>query len=860
MAPPKTTAKTNGLISNFFKPFIRQQPQDNASQDVGDEIVVASRRQPPETNALPGSSQTQTTPTKRGPGRPRKYPITSASQSFESDGPNSSRPRGRPRKYSPASSPSQSSQSDVTKSPRPGGRPRKTETQQQCDDQLASPQKISGSRPEHFNVNPLTGEADVPPTKDSPFRPAGDNPSQRRVATAVAALSPEPPSPTTNMAAPPPPPQFGAPAGKTPTTSFSSISTLNSAPKSSQASTLPISSSTSSRRVVTDGLQGVTGSDSESEELDDFQTLYFNKRRKVSQDCGVKILGSAPKPQPAKKSTRTCDQNKKSDFFKAFPRSPARPAPKNSLASLVAEHEKAQISDATIASLESAVEEAKKRGERQQALEDAGFDGDALIDAAGSDIEARERMVMALARTEALHDKNHFHFFLDPEPSHANSDFPLDCLPNEPWSKIYRNEVSRKHACISGFAAELAAKFPLPMSVTSWMACQLQYEPSDELCEAYVEILRASGDHDQSISDTWGSLNSVYKTRSLFENNWKDHVKAALPAGLAYMTRLISFRAPAIDSIVSESPPHSTCAAFLDLALMNVDELVKENTSLSMSIADCIEDMLDALTEDSYRKLIPLAVGTMFSPSDLPKFARCRAITSLPASTTRAHKLRRRLALEYFSTAEKKASDTQDWAKSIVRSLKTKPEFRVSESTDYGLLMSLTTVLDIAIDAGWTDYALLIPRQSTGPWGEGSPPTEAENRHNSQIDAITNALKAMASRIRDAGTSHLRRTETKSLIEQVIARLQYGVRSRVKPTKGVFDEGKIGAGKLRQATLNASGFGKKVEERDIVEVVPVEELSDREGEADDEEEKDGTGGAETSRSASDHLPTGDDEC
>ncbi|KAF2160124.1 hypothetical protein M409DRAFT_60234 [Zasmidium cellare ATCC 36951] len=850
MAPPKGV-KSNGLISNFFKPFITQKAPNSLPQEIGDEIVVAARpplsqqhqQQPTETCA----SQTKTTPTKRKPGRPRKSPASSVSKSSQSDGSHTPKRRGRPRKHPLPSSPSQSSHDGVKKSSRPVGRPRKTESQRQRDEQLggsaSSPIQLSETKSERFNINPLTDEADITPTEDSPFRPAGDSPKQR-IAKGVAALSPSPPrKTTTEMPAPPlPQPQFGTPADKTPNASFSSISTLTTVPNS-QASSFPVSSSTSSRRIVSDGLQGVTGSDSESEDLEDIQTVYANKRRKLSQDDGVKA--AAPKQPPPQKNTRLSDQEKSKNFFKAFPRSPAKPVLKNSLASLLADHEKDQMADATIASLESAVEESKKQEEREQALEDAGYDGDAIVAAAGSDSEDREKVIMALARTEALHKKGDYHFFLDPEPLHTNSPFPTESLPDEPWARIYRNDVSRREACVSGFAAELAAKFPLPMTVTSWMACQLQYEQSEELCEAYVEILRASGHDDQSISDTWGSLNSIYKARSLFENNWREHVKTALPRGLSYMVRLISFRAPSIDNVVSEASPNSTCAAFLDLTLMNVDELVKADISLSLLIADCIEDMLDALSEHSFHKLIPLVVGTMFSPSDLPEFARCRAIAALPASTPRAHKIRRRLALEYFNTTEKKACDPPDWPKSIIHTLKSKLEFHISESTDYALLTALTTVLDIAIDAGWTDYSLLAPRESTGPWGERQPPSAAETKHNKDIDAITDVLKILASRIRDAGTSHLRRTETKSAIEQVMARLQFCVRSRARPTKDVFDE-KV----MKQARFDVSSFARKdkdeeKDEREFVEVVPVEDLSGREA---DEEEDATAGGSEGSGS------------
>ncbi|CAK3980985.1 hypothetical protein AC579_3574 [Lecanosticta acicola] len=630
-------------------------------------------------------------------------------------------------------------------------------------------------------------------------------------------------APTTQEPSPPTPSR----APQCPPASYSSISTLTTGPASSATAATPsaLNSSTSSRRITQDGLKGVTNSDSEDSSSDD--ELPFRSLQSFGMPTKRKLSVEAIEEPPAKVLKTNNRNDKKRNFFKPFAASPPKKLYKNSLKNLVAQHQKWQEEDALVASMKSAVEDAKRQDEQAKLNDDGGLvNGTALMDAAGSDSEGRERMVMALKRTDALRAKDSYHFFLDDKPSWPDAPFPVDALPDEAWSNIYKTHSARYHACTTGFAAHLAARCPLPMAVTGWMVTQLMYEQDEVLCEAYVEILRASSVHPTSISDTASRLNSIYKTRSLFEYNYVELVpRTGLPPGLKYIMEIVQFCAPMSDNIVPDALPAQTCAAFLDLALINIDERVKTNLDLSMRVSKSIERLLDALPEDAFGKLIPEAVAMIFGPSDLSAINRCRAISALPASTRRGNQLRRRLALESFSTAtDRKTSDSQDWPTSILHSLSHHTTFQISESTDYSLLQEFTKVLDIAISAGWIPYAEILPGAPIGPWRKLPEPSEAEKRHNSQIDRIVKRLTGIMAKIKDAGTSHLGRVEAKVAIERLVKRLDFQVRSRVKPAKGVFSE--------RQAELG--GFAKQenitkqerpklaVSFKDQVEVMPKE--------------------------------------
>lgn len=556
--------------------------------------------------------------------------------------------------------------------------------------------------------------------------------------------------------------------------------------------------------MISGGLKGVTNSDSESDssddELADVSTFFVSKKPKLSS--AVEAGPSKIAANTAKSSVQSERQRQKAVKQKFHSRicSPPRRTFHN-LSSLARKNGEWQLSEAKIASLEQAVADLDRKEKEEEQTDVLGqdVDGDALVAAAGSDDDNRERMIIALERTEALHDPNRYHFFLDNRPQFPDTPFPVDSLPNEPWANLYRSESSRRQACITGFAAEMAAYRPLPVAVTNWLAQQLLHERDEVLCEAYVGILEVASHDHTSVSDTIASLSSMYKTRSFFENGPKEQVRKGLPPGLKYMMRVVQVCAPASDSIVPDAAPSMTTAALLDLAMINIDEHVKQTVGLSHNVASCIEQMLDELSEEAFEMLIIEAIGTLFLPDHLNALTRCRIIAALPAGTERSYRLRRRLALECFSTTpDRKTADSQDWLQSIITSLQSNPEFEMSERTDFNLLLVMIDVLDIAISSGFTPWSELHPPQaeSTGPFSRPAKPTPAAKHHNNQIDAIVSELNYIASRIRDAGTTHLRRTEVKSATERLIVRLECSVRTKMKPKKSVF-----GGAILQQARL-----------------------------------------------------------
>ena len=697
---------------------------------------------------------------------------------------------------------------------------------------------VTTSRKYH-DVNSLDGSADVSTAQDDPFPSLSPtSPSRQTPMLAVLIPSSNPKTAQHSPSSPPRPsnqPTVSVPTAKAANASFTSTSSLSS---------VPVSSQSFSKRIIKDGLQAVTNSDSNDEDEDDSEdeladasSFLVNKRRKLTPPAERRITcPSADLAKSGRESSRRPGKESRRESLSNLPASPPQKVYRHSLAKIVAQNQRWKNAEAKIADLETSISEAIKREGEILARQD-DVNREAMAAAMESDSDERERMVQALVRVEAFQEEDRFYFSIGPAPLHESSPFPEASLDTRVWRRVLKNEETRIQACTCGFVTELAAKYPLPADLTRWMAEQLAHEQSEVLCESYVRILRASIFNTDSKCHHLATLSRFYKTRSLAESGQKGQPLLGLPPGLSCIIRVVSSAAPVTDNLTKSESTTKTAETFLDLAMLAIDERVRDDPSISRILADRIEEMLDILSEESYAQLVSKVIPKLFQGEDLTPQLRCRLICALPAGTHRSYQIRRRLALECVSHSPSR--DPQDWSRSIVQSLKSKPEFFISTSTDYRLLLSLTFVLDVAIADGFSsdpEIFSTLPSITTGPFAPSAPVSDAEKRHNHQIDAITARLRFMASRIRDAGTSHLRRTEAKSAIERLIARLDYSVRTRPKPKKGVFDGfAKTNAMYVNPQSAKGGAAVAEMEQREMsnVSFQLLDELTRQSGDAED---------------------------
>ena len=285
-------------------------------------------------------------------------------------------------------------------------------------------------------------------------------------------------------------------------------------------------------------------------------------------------------------------------------------------------------------------------------------------------------------------------------------------------------------------------------------------------------------------------------------------------------------------AIAPRATPIDLACALAELILLNNDENVRSNFKLQTLIERIMRIILESsTTEDEYQTVSRETTRQILHASSISRHLLCRAIATLPATSLRQHQIRRKLALHILLDAppdEEIDPTSPSIGVRLLLKIKKHPSFHISESTDYTTLHSLADLLDIAIDAGFSDFTFLSTQQEeeAKPQPQShqthtlfshatTPQSAAELSFNAQIDSLVAQLRLTCSKIRDAGTSHLKRTEAKSALEGLVVRLECAVRTKPKPRKGAFELGggvgnaRLSAGVLEKYLKRQSGGSAK---------------------------------------------------
>ncbi|KAK1825090.1 hypothetical protein LTR12_000378 [Friedmanniomyces endolithicus] len=758
---------------------------------------------------------------------------------------------------------------------------------------------------------------------------ASPTPSKQRVMTAVSI-----PSPKRQMS---PPPNIGRSAVPSPrvTTSFNSTSTLSS---------LPMSSQSSSKRIVRDGLQAVTNSDSASaddsdDELADIETFIPRKKLKLTPPPPQHATRTVPLQGTVKstrQSARLSDHSSRSRSHTPYlPPSPPRTEYKHSLLKMVKANQKQEKQKRRVAEIEAQVADAEKLRKEREALEETEMDPQAMAAEIAENSEDEERLGTAIERTEALQEEVAYSFFLERPVRAAGQLFPVDAFGQETYAAIMKDDQSRKQACLTGFTADLAAEGLLPHAAICWFVQQMVHESREELCEAYVEIVRLAATDQAGLRDTCHpSLGVLYSTigQGVPERSTNTQKLPRLDEGTLLASSLqqpkdvftcacnqgeddgctvacgscktqhancyyqqfngrdlsntlsnesVGVNACTLDghaarkhsspSLADQSPKkgagtklstiapglqyvvramqymiagtsvHIIGQAVVDLAYANIDDHVRKDVDIQLTIQDSIEGLLEDLEPTELDSVCDYVKNRLFPPNQHPNILLCHLVASLPASSLNAHYLRRRLAL-YCATESSSTTPltSPTWFRTLTKRLRTAPEYTISNSTNYALLYALISVLDLALDAGFSDFcfpnptttppivpSVTEPHRTSHPLfafyntsAASSKIPEEERAFNSHVDALVAQLKFMASRVRNSGAAHMTRMEAKEALERVIVRAEWGLRTRGKGRREVFGGGGGEGGGVR-------GKGVRFSEG-LVEKVPVDGVREAE--------------------------------
>lgn len=584
-----------------------------------------------------------------------------------------------------------------------------------------------------------------------------------------------------------------------------------------------MSSQSSSRRIVKNGVQAVTNSDSASmsssseDELVDLEDFAPRKKRRLTPPVVEK--DSKNDVSNHSKSTRSStrlsgDQAKKRAKDSWRPLSPPPTATyKHSLLNMAKQRAKEAASEAKIAKAESEMQEAERLQAWRDRSSSTKVEPKTMAKEFAQDSEEEERMIMAMERTEVLKGEEAFYFFRGEADEKTQLDFPVGELSTCGLSSL-QEESKWQQACTSGFLAIVASQRELPGELVARVHNQIFHEPSEEVCEAYVSILDALVRSQHNLPDLAFSLSETHPGQTV--RDAEDDVKVkggtSLPTRLRHALMTMAVLAPQIATV-------DQACALAELILLNNDEDVRNNMEMQLEIERAMSSILQSHTSNQDLEVVfRETIRQILHASSISRHLLSRAIASLPATTLPLHQLRRKLALHILLDAsidENIDTNSPSTGVRLLLRLKKHTSFHISESTDYTTLHSLIDLLDIAIDVGFSDFAFLsqedhsqhkeAPKRLFGHAAVASSP--AEVAFNAQIDDLVSHLRSMGSKIRDAGTSHLKRTEAKSALERLIIRLEVAVRTKPRPRKSVFD--RAGFGAVNSGALD--GYLRRVE-------------------------------------------------
>lgn len=269
---------------------------------------------------------------------------------------------------------------------------------------------------------------------------------------------------------------------------------------SSSLSSVPVSSQTSSKRIIRDGMLAVTNSDSDSldsssDPLDDIDELIRRKRLKMTPPAPS--TETPRRPSTSARELRSSTRRDRPSIAKSKFMPPPRKTYKFSLASLVASKAKDDASKQRIHRYEEEHEqEINETARLERELKDAcdlnpeEFANRLQPDEA--DPEKKERFVMAIKRNDVLEKDVKYHFFRHADPrTHSPKPFLNAHTSEDDWTSLLQgtraycdfhghtltsptDTDAREESFRSGFAADMARVSALPDEIVQWTLCERQ--------------------------------------------------------------------------------------------------------------------------------------------------------------------------------------------------------------------------------------------------------------------------------------------------------------------------------------------------------------------------------------------------
>ncbi|CAD0111097.1 unnamed protein product [Aureobasidium uvarum] len=587
--------------------------------------------------------------------------------------------------------------------------------------------------------------------------------------------------------------------------------TMDPSVSSSSLSSLPISSQSSSKRIIRDGMLAVTNSDSDSidadsDPLDDIDELIRRKRLKMTPPA---TSSETPqRPSNSARELRSSTRRDRPSISKSKLAQPSRKKYKFSMASLVASHNRDAKSIQKIQEYEDEYRQemdltARQEQELRQTSDMNAEEFAAHLQADDGDDETRERVVRAIERNDLLEKHVQYPFFRHADPrTHLSKPFPDTTLFTQDWTSLLQDQSMREQSFTSGFVADMARVSALPDELVQWMLSELLQDLEDGLASAYVSALEYSF---SSTSFTTDHLRRQFLLRAgredLEPDLFSDMSSRPPPAHqrpyVEDMPLSLDWACVLLMKLANRLPIAERRSWLTPLMLLLVDPQLEQKAETQLALQSCIANLLEADLTPSIQMTTVEHIGQRIRAHIPNPILIQHLIGSLSSSTSASHGFKRRLGLASFLKSNTYLDDDLDdlaTMKTLTLCLQENRTFRIRDNTDFQKLAARFDTLNVAIGLGFSKFEFRGEEATsktdntinTDTTVVRSPVSAEESNFNSGIDGLVEELRSIAFNIRDSGAAHMRRTECKTAIEKLSYRLEFAARTRPKPKKGIF--------------------------------------------------------------------------
>ncbi|ETS78477.1 hypothetical protein PFICI_10539 [Pestalotiopsis fici W106-1] len=442
--------------------------------------------------------------------------------------------------------------------------------------------------------------------------------------------------------------------------------------------------------------------------------------------------------------------------------------------------------DESVRRAEAAMAEAEE--ELEPVINPDKMAGEAM---AGEDESKIEKLAKAIDRTTGDESRPRAYFFDFEEPPRdlKKKPFPKKSVKAKPWS-ILQTESSRNQMFIHGLPTTLARKGKeLPDELYLWILDQVCVENDAQLRNQYIELASSCIDDTNRLvtaEKLYGMLETLGGAKYSDEGGklpLSPGLQNPYPgrdwAPLRYFLELLTRMARNLNT-------ETNLDAIKMLLRLGLDPIIVTMAGLQVAHSTALLELISALPAAPARwEYCCKSICDYLYTSVEQASQRSFAISMLPTSIPPGVDLQRRLASEALLNEPNLGAKDPGQSVTIhdIFDRMSEPDFQITNSTDFGELIALVTLLDIVIHDGTHLYrAQLALSTST------APEDEARSHYDADIDRIVVGLKILHDKISD--NTLILKKEVKLSLDGMMKRLKNTVRSCPPPKITIFDDDK----------------------------------------------------------------------